>query len=69
MIPPIIQQLAGGWSLNYFNPDCLPFGCPVPYPGFTEDTGTTDIGRIEFYNLRIISHKLCDITYYMVLYY
>ena len=41
----VLQGMAQGFGPNYFNPDCMPFGCgEIKYPGFMEEQPTTEIG-------------------------
>ena len=42
----VLQAMGSSFGPNYFNPDCMPFGCgKTKYPGFMAEQPTTEIGE------------------------
>ena len=40
-----------GWGYNFFNKECLPWGCTknTDYTGFEEEAADTDLGETQFH--------------------
>ena len=53
-----------GWGYNFFNKECLPWGCTknTDYTGFEEEAADTDLGETysSFIRLRIFNFEFSN---------
>ena len=59
-----------GWGYNFFNKECLPWGCTknTDYTGFEEEAADTDLGKNEqrASDAKIFILAMVTLTFYLI---